>query len=330
MAILFAATFPERVESLVIYGCYARRLIDEGYPWGYTLEARARYAEQIESDWGWENDMQLMCPNADATMAEWWGERARAAASPGSARALIEMNSLVDIRPILPTVRVPTLVLHRHGDKDSRVEEGRYIADHVPGAKFIELEGEDHFVAINPDQILDEVEPFVTGKLVSQRTNRKLATVLFVDIVDSTGTAIVIGDQRWSAVLDDFMEMSRQELEKYQGQFVNSTGDGLVAMFDGPARAIRSGCEIRDASRRLNLQVRCGIHTSEIEESGGDISGIGVHVAARISQVARDGEVWTSRTVRDLVSGSGITFSDRGEHALKGLNETVTLLAAEC
>lgn len=329
MAILFAATFPERVESLVIYGSYARRLIDGDYPWGYTPEARTRYAEQIESDWGWENDMQLMCPNADATMAEWWGERARAAASPGAARALIEMNSLVDIRPVLPSVQVPTIVLHRRGDMDSRVEEGRYIAEHIPGAKFVELEGEDHFVAVNPDQILDVVEAFVTGKAVSKVTNRRLATVIFIDIVDSTGIAEAFGDKRWSELLDEFMEICKQKLEKFQGQFVNTTGDGLVATFDGPARAVRYGCDVREAVQAINLQVRCGIHTSEIEDRDGDISGIGVHVAARIAQIARAGEVWASRTVRDLVSGSGITFSDRGEHDLRGLNEAVTIVAAE-
>lgn len=329
MAVLFAATFPERVESLVIYGSYARRLIDDDYPWGHTPEARARYAEQVESDWGWENDMQLMCPNADAAMAKWWGERARAAASPGAARALIEMNSLVDIRPILPTVQAPTIVLHRKGDLDSRVEEGRYIAQRIPGAKFMELEGEDHFVSVNPDQIVDEVEAFVTGKSVSRATNRKLATVLFIDIVDSTGMAKAYGDMRWSELLDEFMEMSKKKLEKYHGQLVNTTGDGFLATFDGPARAIRYGCEVRDAVQALNLQIRCGIHTSEIEYRDGDISGVGVHVASRISQIARGGEVWASRTVRDLVSGSGITFSDRGEHVLRGLSETVTLLAAE-
>lgn len=329
MAVLFAATFPERVESLVIYGSYARRLIDDDYPWGYTPEARARYAEQIESEWGWENDMQKMCPNADEEMAQWWGERARAAASPGAARALIEMNSLVDVRPILPAVQAPTIVLHRRGDRDSRVEEGRYIAEQIPGAKFIELEGEDHFPSMNPDQIVDEVETFVTGKPVSKITNRKLATVLFVDIVDSTGTAKAIGDRRWTELLDEFMRIAKKTLDEYQGQFVNSTGDGLVATFDGPARAVRCGCEVRDAAQAADLEVRCGIHTCEIEDRDGDISGIGVHVAARISEIARGGEVWASRTVRDLISGSGITFSDRGEHVLRGLNETVTVLVAE-
>lgn len=328
MAILFAATFPERVESLVLYGSYARRITTEDYPWGYTPEERARYAAQVESDWGWENDMYIMCPSADAAMAEWWGERARAAASPGSARALIEMNSLVDVRDVLPAIRVPTLVMHRSGDKDSRVEEGRYLADHIPGSTFVELEGQDHFVAINPDQIVDEVETFIAGKRVPRPTNRKLGTILFVDIVDSTGWAVELGDEQWTSELGKFEDSARNKLDEHSGRLVNTTGDGLVAVFDGPARAIRCACEVRNACREIGLSVRCGVHTAEIEERGNDIAGIGVHVAARIAQLAREEEVWTSQTVKDLVSGSGIQFLDRGEHVLKGLSAPMALLAA--
>jgi pimeloyl-ACP methyl ester carboxylesterase len=329
MSILFAATFPERVESLVIYGSYARRLIAKGYPWGHTPEDRIRYAEQIEKDWGWENDMQIMCPNADKAMAKWWGERARAAASPGSARTLIEMNSLVDVRDILPTIRVPTLILHRIGDRDSRVEEGRYLAEHIPGARLVELEGDDHFVAVNPDQIVNEIEQFVTGKRLARFRNRRLATVLFVDIVDSTGRAIAAGDNKWSTVLADFQEMARVQLDAHLGRLINTLGDGLVAVFDGPARGIRCGCEIRDRSLDLDLSVRCGVHTAEIEESNNDIAGVGVHVAARIASVAERDEVWTSNTVKDLVSGSGLRFMERGAHKLKGFDEPFALLAVE-
>ncbi|WP_193368736.1 adenylate/guanylate cyclase domain-containing protein [Pelagibius marinus] len=328
MAILFAATFPERVEALVIYGSYARRMAAQDYPWGYTSEERTRYADQVESEWGWENDMYLMCPSADAAMAEWWGARARASASPGSARALIEMNSLVDVREILPTIQVPTLVMHRSGDKDSRVEEGRFIADHIAGSTFVELEGEDHFVAINPDQIVDQVELFVTGERATQSTNRKLGTILFIDIVDSTGRAIAAGDEQWASILGTFEETVRKVLDRHRGRFVNTTGDGAIAVFDGPARAIRCGCDIRDASHELGLAVRCGVHTAEVEERGSDIAGIGVHVAARIAQVASEDEVWTSQTVKDLVSGSGIRFLDRGDHVLKGLSAPMALSSA--
>ncbi|MCZ6682530.1 MAG: adenylate/guanylate cyclase domain-containing protein [Planctomycetota bacterium] len=329
MAALFAATFPERTEALVIYGSYARRLKDDDYPWGSTVEVRAIYAEQIENDWGWEADMHKMCPSADEAMATWWGERARAAASPGAARALIEMNSLVDVRDVLPAIHVPTLVLHRRGDRDSLVDEGRYIADHIKDAIFIELEGNDHFVAIDPDQILDPVELFVTGKRIEHSTERKLATILFVDIVDSTGKAIVLGDEKWTALLDQFNEMTRRKLDWHNGKFVNTTGDGLVAVFEGPASGIRCGCSIRDASPKLGLEVRCGAHTAEIEVRNGDIAGIGVHVASRIAEAAHAGEVWASRTVKDIIAGSGIVLRARGEHVLKGLAEPLALFTVD-
>ena len=328
MAILFAATYPERTNALILYGSYARRLRGDDYPWGKTKEARARYAEQIENDWSWEADMRTMCPSADEAMAKWWGQRARAAASPGAARALIEMNSLVDVRDVLSAVPVPTLVLHRRGDRDSTVEEGRYIADHIRGAKFVELSGEDHFLAIDPDQILDPVEEFVTGHRPLTSGHRKLATILFVDIVDSTGRAVALGDQRWHAVLNGFLQTGHTLVNEHSGRLVNTTGDGLVAIFDGPARAIRCGIGIRDSSREHDLEVRCGIHTAEIEERGADIAGIGVHVAARICDVAAAGEVWISRTVKDLVSGSGFDLEDRGTHGLKGIEEPWTLYAA--
>ena len=328
MAILFAATFPERTDALVIYGSYARRLVADDYPWGQTVEGRARYAEQIEAEWGWEADMHTMCPTADEATAAWWGERARAAASPGAARALIEMNSLADVRPILGSIRVPTLVMHRTGDHDSRVEEGRYIAENIPGARFVELDGVDHFPAIDPDQIVDEVELFVTGRLAPVRADRRLATILFADIVDSTGRVRTTGNETWAQVLARFVEAARTHLDAEQGRLVKTTGDGLVATFEGPARALRCGCAIRDTSRELGLEVRVGVHSAEIEERDGDIVGVGVHVAARICQVARGGEVWTSRTVRDLVAGSGIGFLERGDWTLKGFSESTALFAA--
>ncbi|MFQ5972832.1 MAG: adenylate/guanylate cyclase domain-containing protein [Alphaproteobacteria bacterium] len=321
MAILFAATYPERTKALILYGCYGRRLPGDDYPWGKSPEARAEYAKQVEQDWGWEADMHVMCPNADDAMAKWWGERARASASPGAARALVEMNSLVDVRSVLSAVRVPTLVLHRNGDRDSQVEEGRYIADHIQNAKFMELEGEDHFVALNPDQILDPVEEFVTGKQPTANFDRKLATILFVDIVDSTKKAVTLGDKQWKAVLDAFFRNSNSQIERHNGRLVKTTGDGLLAVFDGPARGIRCGCEIRDQVHELGITVRCGVHTAEIEDLGNDVVGVGVHVGARIASHAHSGEVWVSRTVRDLVAGSGLTFQDRGTYRFKGLDD---------
>ena len=318
MAVLFAATYRERTAALVLYGTYARRLASEDYPWGRTLEQRAAYAAQIENEWGWAADMHSMCPSADAALARWWGERARAAASPGAARALIEMNSLMDVRSSLPAVRVPTLVLHRRGDRDSRVEEGRYVAEHIKGATFIELAGQDHFVAIDPDQILDPVEAFVTGHQPVRADNRTLATILFVDIVESTRKAIALGDSKWAAALSSFQRSAAGQVERHAGRVVNTTGDGLVGAFDGPARAVRCGCAIRDLARASDLGLRCGVHTAEIELRGTDIAGIGVHICARISERADPGEVWVSRTVKDLVAGSGLSFEERGDHRSQG------------
>lgn len=328
MAILFAATYPERTAAVVLYGSYARRLASADYPWGRTLEERAAYATQIENDWAWEADMHVMCPSADAALARWWGERARAAASPGAARALIEMNSLVDVRNVLPAVHVPTLVLHRRDDRDSHVEEGRYIADHIKGAIFIELAGEDHFVAINPNQIVDPVEAFVTGHQPVHAGNRTLATILFVDIVESTRKVIALGDWKWAAALSSFHSSAAAQVERYTGRLVNTTGDGLVATFDGPARAVRCGCAIRDIARASDLELRCGVHTAEIELRGDDIAGIGVHIGARISERANPGEVWVSRTVKDLIAGAGLRLEERGGFHLKGIDENWTLYAA--
>ncbi|MGH6894349.1 MAG: adenylate/guanylate cyclase domain-containing protein [Dongiaceae bacterium] len=328
MAILFAATYPARTAALVLYGSFARRLWSEDYPWGKNVEERARYAAEIESDWGWEADMHAMCPSADDAMAQWWRERARAAASPGAARALIEMNSLVDIRDVLSAVHVPTLVLHRRDDREMRLEEGRYVAERIGGATFIELAGQDHFVAIDPDQILDPVEAFVTGHRPMHAGTRMLATILFVDIVDSTRRAIALGDRGWAAALSGFHDAAARQVERYSGRHVNTTGDGLVAIFDGPARAVRCGCAIRDIARASDLEVRCGAHTAEIELRGADIAGIGVHISARISKLADPGEVWVSRTVKDIVGGSELVFGERGAHRLKGIDEDWTLYAA--
>jgi len=328
MAVLFAATYPERTAALVLYGTYARRLTSEDYPWGRTLEQRAAYAAQIENEWGWAADMHSMCPNADAALARWWGERARAAASPGAARALIEMNSLMDIRSSLPAVHVPTLVLHRRDDRDSRVEEGRYVAEHIKGAAFIELAGQDHFVAIDPDQILDPVEAFVTGHQPVHADNRTLATILCIDLLKSARTAITRDGRRRAVALKSFHNSAVAQVERYSGRLIKTTADGIVATFDGPARAVRCGCTIRDIGHASDLELRCGVHTAEIELRGTGIAGIGVHIGARIAERAYSGEVWVSRTVKDLVAGSGLGFEARGEYQLKGIDDKWTMYAA--
>jgi len=320
MCVLFAATYPDMTSALVLYGTYAKRQDpDDEYPWAQTREARQSYAEQVEADWGWEADMRRMCPGADETMARWWAARARAAASPGAARDLILMNSLIDVRQVLPTIQVPTLVLHRTGDLDSQVEEGRYVADHVPGARFVELSGDDHVPWIDADQVVDEVEEFVTGVRPAPEPDRVLATVLFTDLVESTRRAAELGDRRWRELLEAHHAAVRQELARFRGREIDTAGDGFLATFDGPARAIRAACAIRDTIRTLGLELRAGLHTGECELMNGKVGGIAVHTGARVAAQAEAGEVLVSSTVRDLVAGSGIAFEERGERELKGV-----------
>jgi class 3 adenylate cyclase len=328
MAILFAATYPERTTSLVLYGTYAKRLRSEDYPWAPTQEERRAYAEEIERRWAFSADLERMCPSADTPMARWWEARARAAASPGAARALIEMNSQIDVRDVLGSVRVPALVLHRHGDRDSRVEEGRYIAGRIPGAQFVELPGVDHVPWIDADQIADEVEEFLTGIRAAPRPGRVLATILFTDIVGSTEKAAELGDRAWADLLASHHQAVRRELRRFSGEEINTAGDGFLALFDGPARAIRCGQAVTQRVRELGLSVRAGIHTGEIERPGRDARGIAVHVAARVAAEARPGEVLVTATTRDLIAGSGLAFSDRGERRLKGLEEPKRVFAA--
>jgi class 3 adenylate cyclase len=320
MCVLFAATYPERTRALVLYGTYAkRRDPDDDYPWAPTWAARQQYAKQIEEDWGWEADMQRMCPSADDTMARWWAARARAAASPGAARDLILMNSEIDIRHVLPTVQAPTLVLHRTGDRDSRIEEGRYLAKGIPSARFVELSGDDHVPWIGAEQIVDEVEEFLTGVRPPPEPDRVLATILFTDIAGSTKRAAELGDRAWRELLAGHHALVRRELARFRGAEVDTAGDGFFATFDGPARAIRCACAIRDAVRELRLEVRAGVHTGECELVDGKVGGIAVHTGARVAGEAGPGEVLVSSTVKDLVAGSGIEFEDRGTRELRGL-----------
>jgi class 3 adenylate cyclase len=330
MSILFAGTYPERTSALVLYGTYAkRRDPDDDYPWAPTWEARQAYAAEIERDWGWQADMQRISPSADEAMAGWWAARARAAASPGAARDLILMNSQIDVRALLPAIRVPTLVLHRSGDRDSRPEEGRYIAERIPGARFVELPGDDHFPSIDGDQILDEVEEFLTGERGAAEPDRVLATVLFTDIVGSTEIAAQRGDRAWRELLERHHSLVRRQLLRFRGKEVDTVGDGFFASFDGPARAIRCACAVVDAVHELGIDVRAGLHTGECELVEGKVAGIAVHTGARVASHAQPGEVLVSRTVRDLVAGSGIGFQDRGSQELKGIPGEWRIYAVE-
>ena len=320
MACLFAATYPERSSGLVLYGTYAKRADPDGdYPWCATMEERRAVAAEIERSWGTEADLGTMIPNADPAMRRWWAERARASASPGAARDLILTNSLIDVRHVLAAIHVPTLVMHRTGDRDAKVEEGRYIAARIVGARFVELPGDVHVPWVDADPIVDETEGFLTGARRGPEPDRVLTTILFTDLVGSTARAAELGDSRWKALLDAHHRIVRRELERFRGEEIDTAGDGFLATFDGPARAIRCACSVRDSMPALELELRAGVHTGEVILAGDKIRGIAVHTGARIAALAAAGEVLVSATVRDLVAGSGLQFEDRGEHALEGV-----------
>ncbi|CAN5801617.1 adenylate/guanylate cyclase domain-containing protein [soil metagenome] len=320
MAMLFAATYPQRTAALVLYGTYAkRRDPDEDYPWAPSWAERLADAADAERNWGFESQLGAMAPNADPAMVAWWNARARAAASPGAARDLILMNSQIDARAILPAIRTPTLVMHRREDHDSRAAEGRYIAQHIEGARFVELPGEDHLPWLNSDEILDETEEFLTGRRPAPDADRILATVLFTDIVGSTERAAALGDRRWTELLERHHRLVRVELERFRGREIDTAGDGFLATFDGPARAVRCAQAIAHGVRALGLEVRAGVHTGELGETAGDVRGLAVHIGARVAALAKPGEVLVSSTVKDLVAGSGLEFEERGSRELKGL-----------
>ena len=325
MAALFAATYPQRCRGLVLYGTFASSFLTPE-----ELEARLRYIDQV---WGSGESLPRFAPSRqnDPALQQWWGRFERLGASPAAAIALARMNSQIDISNILSTVRVPTLVIHCTGDKLVKVESGRFLAEHIPGARLLELPGDDHFFFIHEQtaiKIGDAVEEFLTGTIAPVEGDRVLATVLFTDIVGSTARAEQLGDYRWHNLLDAHHTTVRRELARCRGKEVKSLGDGFLATFDGPARAVRCACAIAEAVRPLDIQIRSGLHTGEIEITDHDVQGIAVHIAWRVSALAGPGEVLVSRTVKDLVAGSGLRFDERGRHSLKGLQEPMDLYAA--
>ncbi len=328
MCVVFAATYPERTRALVLYGSYSKRIKSDDYPWAPTWEERLATAAELEAHWGQNVDLSKLWADADAAGTAWFQRMARGALSPAAARDLILMNSKVDVRDLLPAVRCPTLVLHRTGDLDAHHDEGRYMAERIPGAKYIELTDGVHVPWSKADQILDPVEEFLTGVRPVARSNRVLATMLFTDIVGSTDRVRALGDAAWTELLARHHAAVRRELPRFSGIEVDTTGDGFLARFDGPARAIRCGLAIRDALREIGIEVRVGIHTGEVELAGESLRGIAVHLAARILGIAAPGEVLVSRTTHDLVEGAGLTLTDRGEHDLKGIEGSRRVFAA--
>jgi class 3 adenylate cyclase len=318
LSVLFAATYPDRCRALVLYGSFSRFSF-----WFPTEEALANFFSYVEQSWGTGGSVQKFAPSRvnDASFQRWWGRNERLGASPAAVTSLMRMNSQIDIGDILPAVRVPTLVIHRTGDRVVNVEGGRDMAAHIPGARFIELPGIDHifYVGESADEISDAIEEFLTGSRTPVPVDRVLATVLFTDIVGSTEKAAALGDQRWRDLLDNHHATIRRNLERFRGREVKTTGDGFLATFDGPARGVRCAYAIAQEIKPLGIEVRAGLHTGECEMIGDDVGGIAVHTGARVAALAGAGEVLVSSTVKDLVAGSGLRFSDRGTHLLKGI-----------
>lgn len=327
MSILFAATYPQRTVALCTFGCYAKRIWSPDYPWAPTPEERQLTYEAIERDWaaGFETTAPSLDPERLAQLLTYY----RRCASPGAALALMKMNTQIDVREVLPTIRVPTLVMHRTGDRDAKIDEGRFLARHIPGARFVEVQGVDHsWWTQDRDAIIDEIEELLTGTKPAREADRVLATVLITDIVGATQAVVNRGDRPWLDLLKRHHILVRKELARFRGREVNTVGDSFIAIFDGPARAVRCACNIRDAVTQLGIEVRAGLHTGEIELVGDDIGGIAVHIGARVAAAAQPSEVLVSSTVRDLVAGSAIAFVDRGVRVLKGVPGERQLFAA--
>ena len=331
MAVFFAATHPERTRALVTTGIFAKRVWSEDYPWAPTPEARAAEIADIEANWGEDAAVEHLAPSAsrDPVFERRLAAYFRQCASPGAVAQLFRINTQLDIRDLLPLIQAPTLVMHRRGDRDVHIDEGRYIAERIPGARFLELDGDDHIPWVgDQDALLDAVEEFLTGVKGPSAPERVLATMLFTDVVDSTATAARLGDAEWRRLLDRLEEATRLHVERYRGTVVKMTGDGCLARFDGPARAVECALALRDAAGGLGATLRAGVHTGEIELRGDDVGGIAVHLASRVESIAAPGEVLVTRTVTDLVAGSKLAFEDRGDHELRGIPGTWRLSAA--
>ncbi len=323
MATLFAATYPERTEGLILASTYAKRVWSEDYTWAPKPEDREAEIESTEAGWGDPAAIpayMLGDRGGDVAFRDWAARYFRMSASPKAAAQLLRMNTQMDTRAALPLVQAPTLCIYRSDDEDVKVEEGRWIASQIPDATFVELPGSAHlFWAVDPQAFVDEIEEFVTGHRTAAEPERVLATVLFTDIVDSTRQAATMGDHAWRSLLESHNRITRQQLSRWRGVERSTTGDGFLATFDGPARAVRAGTAIAEAISPLGVSVRAGVHTGEVELVGKDVAGLAVHIGARIAAIAGAGEMLASQTVKDLVVGSDLVFESRGSHTLKGV-----------
>ncbi len=323
MCLLFAATYPDRTAALIMSGSFARRTWTVDHPWGPTQDEWEQFVETSVRTWGGPVGLDERAPSMakDPRFREWWARYLRTSASPGAVRSFLRMSGEIDVRHVLPVIRVPTLILHSARDRAVPVEASRYMAARIPGARYVEVPSEDHFIYVaNPDMVLDEIEEFLTGVRRGPEPDRVLATILFTDVVDSTRKATEMGDARWRDLLGAYHAVVRRELSHFRGRELDTAGDGVFAAFDGPARAVRAAHAITSEVRKLGLDVRSGLHTGECELMGPKLGGIAVHIGARVAALAEAGEVLVSNTVKDLVAGSGLSFADRGMHALKGVS----------
>jgi class 3 adenylate cyclase/pimeloyl-ACP methyl ester carboxylesterase len=321
MASVFAATHPDRTTALVFVDAFARITRTTDYPWGVGQDGLASQLRAIETGWGEGTMLGLFAPELsdDVLLRASWGRYERNSVSPGTALAMVRMMAEIDIRPVLSAIRVPTLAIARERGAIPP-EHGRYLADHIPGAKYVQVPGRNNLIwSGDQEAITGEIQQFITGVRPAPEQERVLATIMFTDIVGSTDLAAAIGDARWRDLLAEHNRIVRDQLDRFRGREMKTTGDGFLAIFDGPARAIRCGEAISAALRTINISVRAGIHTGEVELTEHDLGGIAVHIAARVSARAEADEVLVSSTVKDLVVGSGIAFEDRGPHALKGV-----------
>lgn len=319
---LLAATHPDRISALILYGSYAATVRQDDYPWAPTPEERNHQIEMMIQVWGQEDFAFILNPKShdDPGFREWSAKWQRNSVSRDALPAAYDVLARTDVRQVLPLIRVPSLVLHRKDDQLVTVENGRYLAAKIPGAKYVELEGEDHIPFLGDwETIVDEIEEFLTGSRSEREPDRVLATILFTDIVGSSQKASELGDHRWKELLDRHDSIIQTELARANGRLIKTVGDGALATFDGPARAIRCACRIRERVEGLGLETRAGLHTGEVEIRGDDVGGIAVHVGARVAERAAPGELLVSSTVPSLVAGSGIDFEDAGEVELRGV-----------
>jgi class 3 adenylate cyclase/alpha-beta hydrolase superfamily lysophospholipase len=330
MAITFAATHPERVSALVLANSFARITRGPDYPFGLPINDLVRFPGWLKGAWGTGRTLPVTAPSAptQGPVHDAYRRLERVSASPGTVEAIMTMVLELDVSPVLPTIVAPTLVINRCEDRVVPAEHGRYLAEHIPSAQYVEVPGEDHHYFFgDADALNDEVQEFLTGVRPPEEPDRVLATLLFVDVVDSTQRAVQAGDRRWHSVLDDLHALLRRQAERFRGRVLKGTGDGALVMFDGPARAIQSASATAESVRGLDLEVRCGLHTGEVELLHTDVGGYAVNLAARVVDEAKPGEVLVSRTVVDLVKGSGLRFEDRGTRSLKGVPEEWQLFA---